>query len=67
MAGKRTGQKLLRFDRSLGVRYVAVHAPMYEHTGLVPPACQAQAERGLTRLGLRRLVSGGPIELWSFP
>ncbi len=53
--------------RRLGVRYVAVHAPMYEHTGLVPPACQAQAERGLARLGLRRLVSGGPIELWSFP
>ena len=53
--------------RGLGVRYVTVHAPMYEHTGLVPPACQAQAERGLARLGLRRLVSGGPIELWSFP
>jgi hypothetical protein len=50
--------------RSLGVRYVAVHAPMYEHSALVPPSCRAKAERGLARLGLRRLVSGGAIELW---
>ena len=52
--------------RRLGVRYVAVHAPLYEHTDLVPAACRAKAERGLKRLGLRRLVSGGPIELWTF-
>jgi len=52
--------------RRLGVRYVAVHAPLYGHTDLVPAVCRAKAERGLKRLGLRRLVSGGPIELWTF-
>jgi hypothetical protein len=51
--------------RGLGVRYVAVHKPLYAHTALVPPSCRARAERGLRRLGLRRLVSGGAIEIWS--
>lgn len=50
--------------RGLGVRYVAVHKPLFAHTTLVPASCQAKAERGLRRLGLRRLVSGGPIEVW---
>jgi hypothetical protein len=51
--------------RGLRVRYVAVHKPLFAHTTLVPPSCRAKAERGLRRLGLRRLVSGGAIEIWS--
>jgi hypothetical protein len=50
--------------RRLAVRYVAVHKPLFAHTTLVPASCQAKAERGLRRLGLRRLVSGGAIEIW---
>ena len=52
--------------RGLGVRYVAVHKPLFAHTPQVPASCRAQAEQGLRRLGLRRLVSGGSIEIWSF-
>ena len=51
--------------RGLGVRYVAVHKPLFAHTTLVPPSCRAKAELGLRRLGLRRLASGGAIEIWS--
>jgi hypothetical protein len=50
--------------RRLAVRYVAVHKPLFAHTTLVPSNCRVKAERGLRRLGLRRLVSGGPIEVW---
>ncbi len=52
--------------RGLGVRYVAVHKPLFARTALIPPTCRARAERGLRRLGLRRLVAGGPIEIWAF-
>jgi hypothetical protein len=59
--------RTLRVLRRLGVRYVAVHRPLFGISEHVPASCLWRAEAGLTRLGLRPVIGDGPIRLWRLP
>ena len=63
----RWGASRERLVRDLGIRYVAVHAGLYETSPLVTELCRAPAEESLRRQGWRAVARDGAVTLYRAP
>lgn len=63
----RWGSGRERFLRELGVRYVAVHAGLYETARGMDSGCRARAEQALRQHGYRLLSRDGAVAMYEAP